>query len=267
MTSRAFFAGAWLALGTSIAAVPGIAQTAPATPLQVQIEGAVEQPGTYRVAPGGRISTAVVAAQPNERAYPLGAAWLRREQIQAQTRLKAGLLYDLQALQSQAKVKADTGTTAAALQTWLEPLQVTGRVAHQLEPRALEVSPDANLPLAEGDRIIYPLRPTSVRVVGAVAQLCELPHVALADARQYLQQCPLRSSASKDDLYVIQPDGHVEKLGIALWNRSAPYALAPGAVIYVPIAEHLLDELDPEFNAQFARFIATQVLPAPGVSP
>lgn len=267
MTSRVFLAGVWLALGASVAALPAMAQTAPPAPLQVQVEGAVEQPDSYRVAPGARISTAVVAARPDERAYPLGAAWLRREQLSAQTRLKAGLLYDLQALQGQADTRADISATAAALQSWLDPLPVTGRVVHQLEPRTLEVSPEANLPLAAGDRIVYPLRPASVHVVGAVTQPCELPHVALADATQYRRQCPLRGSASKDDLYAIQPDGHVEKLGISLWNRSAPYTLAPGAVIYVPIAEHLLDELDPEFNAQFARFIATQVLPAPGVSP
>lgn len=226
-------------------------------PLRVQVEGAVRNPGTFEVPEGSRLSVAVLAAMPTADAYPTGASLLRRDAIREQLRLKAALAHDLEQL-AQADGAA-LRATADALARQLDAMPVTGRIHTLLDPRRVEIEPAANLPLAEGDRIVYPRRPHTVRIVGAVAAPCEVAHTPLRNAALYLDACP-QLSADRDWLYAIQPDGAIQRLGIALWNRSPPQPLAPGAVLYVPLPARALRGLDVDFNAEFATFLATQTV-------
>ncbi|MEW9624541.1 capsule biosynthesis GfcC family protein [Rhodanobacter geophilus] len=235
--------------------------------VQVQASGAAAHTGPLDLPDGARLSNAALAAQPLPQAYLLGAAWLRPSLTDTQTRLKAGVLFDLDALQRQARAKghAELAATAGALRHWLGSLPVTGRqVPALLDPRVVEVTAAANHLLADGDRLFYPQRPTTIRVVGAVHRPCNLPQVALQDARLYLAACPRDPATSPDDIYVIEPDGRVFVQGIALWNRSAPLALAPGAIIYVPLRERAVGGVNPGLNHDIATLLATQVLPGPG---
>ncbi|MFT4256211.1 MAG: capsule biosynthesis GfcC family protein [Pseudoxanthomonas sp.] len=256
----------WLCALAFVVAVPAMAQTAPGS-LHASVEGAVQRPGGFDLPAGARLADAVLAAMPNRHAYPLGAALLRRDAALEQARTRAGLSHDLGALAALPDIDPQTAALIAGLRAWLDALPATGRVPALLEPRALEVDPAANRPLADGDRFVYPARPGTVRVVGAVAQPCELPQVPLRDARDYLDDCAPAKAADRDWLYAIQPDGRVQRLGIAAWNRSAPQPLAPGALVYVPLAERTLREVSPAFNREMAGFLATQHLPAAEAAP
>lgn len=249
-----------------LSAVPAAAQTASSTDsIGVSVEGAVRAPGLYKLPAKARIDQAIAAARPGADAYVLGAALLRRQALTEQVRLKAGLQYDLKQLANSGD-KAISGT-AATLSAWLESLPVTGRAPRQLlELRLLQIQPKYNPVAFEGDRVIYPVRPTQVQVVGAVVQPCALQHVPEQDVLAYLRACPGNPAADRDTAYIVQPDGNVQVAGIALWNRSPPQPLAPGAILYVPLTEYATRTVDPEFNRQFAEFLATQVLPAPGAS-
>lgn len=229
-------------------------------PVRVQVEGAVRNPGTFEVPDGSRLSVAVLAAMPTADAYPTGASLLRRDAIREQLRRKAALAHDLQQL-AQAE-DAALRATADALARQLDAMPVTGRIHTLIDPRRVEVEPAANLLLAEGDRVVYPRRPGTVRIVGAVAAPCDVPHVPLRDAAAYLDACP-QLTADRDWLYAIQPDGAIQRLGIALWNRSPSQSLAPGAMLYVPLPARALRGLDVDFNGEFATFLATQTVPGP----
>lgn len=229
-------------------------------PVRVQMEGAVRNAGTFEVAEGSRLSVALLAAMPTADAYPTGASLLRRDAIREQLRLKAALAHDLQQL-AQAE-DAELRTTVDALAQQLDAMPVTGRIHTLLDPRRVEVEPTANLPLAEGDRIVYPRRPGTVRIIGAVAATCDVPHVPLRDAAAYVDACP-QLTADRDWLYAVQPDGAIQRLGIAGWNRSPPQPLAPGALLYVPLPARVLRGFDADFNGEFATFLATQTVAAP----
>ncbi len=251
----------WSGLLLGLCMLAAQAQTAN-KPLHARIEGAVLHPGTYALPAKSRLADAVLAALPDHRTYPLGAALLREDAKLVQLRLKAGLLYDLDTLAKSPEAKPELQQFAMSQHAWLDALPVTGRVPALLEARALEITATANTPLHDGDVFVYPQRPDSVHIVGAVAHACEVPQIGLRDARDYLRSCPRNAFADADWLYAIQPDGHVEKLGIALWDRSAPYPLAPGAMLYVPLAEKHIAPIDADFNLQMAQFLATQHLPA-----
>jgi len=236
-------------------------------PLQVQLSGAVAHAGNITLKGHPRLSDAALAAQPLPSAYLLGAAWLRPSLQRQQLRLKAGVLFDLASLQQHARRQDRPALAALAgsLHDWIAPMPVRGRQPALLDPREVEVEASANLPLSDDDRLYYPWRPRTVRVVGAVQHPCTLPLVPLQDARQYLAACPSSAQADLDTIYVIEPDGRVFVQGIALWNRSAARFLAPGAVIYVPLRSRSIAPVDPGLNHDLAAFLATQLLPGPGV--
>ncbi|KRE91166.1 hypothetical protein ASG87_18625 [Frateuria sp. Soil773] len=242
---------------------------APLHATQVEVGGAVNAPATLTLKEGARLSNAALAVPLQPRAYLRGAAWLRPGLIEAQQRLKAGVLFDLASLQRWAAGhdKPALHARAAALADWIKAMPVTGRQPALLDPRVVEATPAENRPLAEGDRLYYPLRPGTIQVVGAVQQHCTLPLVPLQDARRYLASCPLESEADPDTLYVIQPDGRVFEQGYALWNRSPPLSLAPGAVVYVPLRAGWVQAIDPDMNRDLADFLATQLLPGPEETP
>jgi hypothetical protein len=250
---------ACLGLLLATTALPAVAQ------LQVRVEGAVEHPGTLNLKDAARLSDAALAARVRPQAYLLGAAWLRPSLLTEQQRLKAGVLFDLDSLHIKALQHGDDALadTVGSLRQWIAALPVTGRAPALLAPRAVEANARANLPLQPGDRLFYPLRPTTIRIVGAVEHACTVPLQAAQDARRYLAACPYAKRADRDWIYVIQPDGHVFRQGVALWNRSAPLSLAPGATIYVPLPARAAATVDESLNSDLADFLATQVLPGP----
>ena len=237
--------------------------------VQVRVDGAVARPGIVDLKDAARLSDAALAAQVQPGAYMLGAAWLQPSQVPAQQRLKAGVLFDLDSLHLRALQRGDMplAALAAGLRGWIAAMPVTGRVPALLDPRPVEADAAANRPLQDGDRLFYPSRPATIRVVGAVQQPCTLSFVPMQDARLYLRGCARAAHADRDWLYVIEPNGRVYRRGMALWNRAKPLPLAPGALVYLPLSMHETQAIDPAFNHDLAAFLATQPLPGPGAAP
>lgn len=246
-----------------VVALPAAAQ------VQVRADGAVGRPGLLNLDDSARLSNAALAAQVRPDAYMLGAAWLRPSLQPAQQRLKAGLLFDLDGLQLRSLQRGDTALAdeVSSLRNMVATLPVTGREPALLDPRPVEAQQAADRPLLPGDRLFYPVRPATIRIVGAVLQACAPPLQPMQDARRYLDACPYARYADRDWIYVIQPDGHVFRQGVALWNRSQPLSLAPGAVIYVPLPARITHHSSDTLNEDLASFLATQTLPGPGATP
>lgn len=242
------------------------AASAHAATVPVEASGSVHNPGKHQLPSGSRLSGLALTAAPTTDAYILGAAQLREPQRLEQTRLKAGLMFDLQQLERQATSKPAVASNIQQLLLWINSLPVTGRVAYRLEPRVLEATRAYDLPVQAGDHLFYPTRPTTITITGAVSQQCTLAHIPLQSPLRYLKSCQAAAGASADYIHVIQPDGHIERLGIAGWNRGPVSSLAPGAVIFVPLAEAVVRKTAPSFNEDAARFLATQLLAAPGTS-
>jgi len=231
--------------------------------LRVEVTGQVLHAGVLNLPAPARLRDAIDAAKINHDAYSVGASWFQARLRTPQQRLKAGIVFELAALARPSPLSDRRAALSGAAQTMLTMVQllpVTGRnPGIKLDPELLEISQQDNYLLGEGDRLVYPTRPTTVRVVGAVLQPCVLPQQGLQDVRAYLKNCPLLHVADKDTVYLIQPDGKIFALGIALWDRSRPTPMAPGAVLYVPFDDRLVANLDDgHLNRDIANFLATQ---------
>ena len=255
--------GRWLL--AAMLALPVAATTAQsADTLHVTAQGAVGKAGVGTYPSDARLSTVALAADVDVDAYMIGAAWLQPGLKRDQLRLQAGLVYELGAIRRQAIGSENDALaeSSAAFQGWLSARPITGRrAAVALDPAVLEVTPESDWPVHEGDTLFYPRRPADIRVVGAVDKACHVPHVPMQDTRRYLAACPASRAADPDMIYVVQADGAVFEQDIALWNRSEPRPLAPGAWIYVPFDRHAIaGAADESFNRDVADFLATQIL-------
>ena len=224
----------------------------------IYIDGAVLKPGEYQWHQGARLHDAVVAGQVSAQAWPLGAALLRQSAIEPQQRLKAGVLYELRAngLYARGENDPELQQLLERLESFVERLPVTGRVVAQLDPFQLLI-PSKNELLEAGDELVYPRRPSTVRVLGAVAADCQLPFDTASRLKDYLRQCPAHPAADRNYVHVIQPDGTTERVGIAHWNQQQ-VTLAVGAIIYRPVNPAILSPETQDLNGDMAALLATQ---------
>ena len=229
-----------------------------ATAETVSVSGAVLKPGAYQWHPEARMHDATVAGQVRADAWFLGAALLREAAIEPQQRLKAGVLFDLRVNRLHARNENNPELLGLVerLDGFVGQLPVTGRVVAELNPFQLLI-PQNNHLLQAGDRLVYPTRPAQIRVLGAVNTDCELAFDAAITLKEYLRQCPAHAAADRNTVYVIQPDGQFEQVGIAHWNEQ-PVSLAVGAVIYRPVSGAVLSPDTPELNRDMAELLATQ---------
>ncbi|KJZ40774.1 capsule biosynthesis GfcC family protein [Pseudomonas fluorescens] len=227
----------------------------------VTVSGDVRNPGVVELQPDGRVLDVIRVAQPNPEGYWMAAGWLRRSLLEEQTRLKAGVLFDLKVLQRTALLLERTSRATLALRMYeqVSYLPVTGRQVAVLDPVAVEVGFVRNFRLADGDSLIYPMRSSVVEVLGAVAEPCRLAYRPMQEARDYLQGCAPLADAEADYLWIIQPDGVIRRVGIAPWNRESGQVPAAGSKILVPIKNDDLNPPIPELNQQLAEFLATQL--------
>ncbi|NWB91938.1 capsule biosynthesis GfcC family protein [Pseudomonas agarici] len=230
------------------------------TQAAVTVTGDVLNAGPVTWVPGARLLDVVNQARPNAESYWLAAAWLHQPLLEQQTRLKAGVLFDLKMLQRGALLRQQDklADLAARLHQDVNRLPVTGRRLAVLDPIALEVGFARNYLVNEGDQLIYPTRPDSVTVLGAVAQPCTLPYRAPLQAREYLESCLPLPEAEADYLWLIGPDGQVKRVGIAGWNREEGVYAVAGSRILVPIRNDDPDLPTADLNEQLALFLATQ---------
>ena len=235
--------------------IAGVSQAA------VTVTGDVANPGPVELPAGGRLLDVINEAVPNAEGYWLAGVLLRQSLLEEQTRLKAGVLFDLDVLQRMALLFDMPSRVALAqrLTEQVRQMPVTGRQIADLDPVAVEVGFARNIRLDDGDRLIYPKRIDEVEVLGAVAEPCHLPYQPLQEAREYLQGCSILSDAEADYLWLIQPNGVSRRVGIAHWNRESGHMPVAGSKILVPVKNDDRDPPLPELNQQLAELIATQL--------
>jgi membrane-associated phospholipid phosphatase len=196
-------------------------------------------------------------------AYPLGLSWRVPEERASQALLRRDLLASLSGFERE--VAADPASVVR-LREWLESLPVTGRVPVPLADARWLQANLARDPIIESNHtVILPVRPRTVTVVKENGERCAVGHRYGREALAYVEACNADAPPGVDWAWVAQPDGRVQRFGIATWNRETQDEPAPGAWIWAPGRASGFPEI---FSERLIRFLATQG-PAedpPGVS-
>jgi membrane-associated phospholipid phosphatase len=193
--------------------------------------------------------------QPDD--YPLGVSWRVPAEVPAQTILKLELVSALAG--GERDIKADPGAMQR-LKDWIAGLPATGRVpVVNADGRWLQVNPAQDPVLGPGHTLVMPRRPATVTVLRADGTRCAVLHGAGREARSYVDACAKPGTAGADWAWIAQPDGRVQRFGIAAWNGEKQDEPAAGAWIWAPPRGSGWTEL---FSDRLIRFIGTQG-PAP----
>lgn len=221
----------------------------------VNAEGALASavaPAQTAVRAAERLSDWLLRNPPGARDYPAALAWQVPSARQAQAELKQALLAQLWSARD---LEADA-TTRQRLADWLRGLPVTGRVPLAIvDARWLQANPDKDPILAPGHTLVLPLRPDTVSVIADDGRACDVMHQPGTQARAYLQACIGDAAGEADTAWIVQPDGRVQRFGIATWNAEPQSDPAPGAWIWAPRRGGGWSE---DFSDRLATFLATQ---------
>lgn len=191
------------------------------------------------------------AARPN--AYPLGLSWRVPGEVPAQQSLKFELL---QALSGKGEGHVANPAAMERMRAWLDGLPVTGRVPVALaDARWLQARSDRDPVLMPGHAVIMPERPVTVTVLANDGNRCAVTHTAGGNLMSYLLACDQAAASRGDWVWLVQPDGRIQRFGIALWNLQEPDEAAPGAWIWAPARDAGWSE---EFSVKLVSFLATQ---------
>jgi Exopolysaccharide biosynthesis protein YbjH/Capsule biosynthesis GfcC len=161
--------------------------------------------------------------------YALGLMWQTPEELQRQVKEKKEILELLEALHVANKISSKQYT---GLKRAMEALQVTGRVkVSGANAKWLEAQPKKNPLIEPNDTVKMPAKPVSVRVMDSNGMVCEVLHKQGLFVNDYVRAC-IQNPAPW--AWVIQPDGRVQKEGVAAWNRQLQNQPAPGAWLWAP---------------------------------
>src|SRR5207244_6641396 len=112
--------------------------------------------------------------------------------------------------------------------------------------------------LMPGHTVVLPNRPRSVTVVTENGDSCAVAQTG-REVMAYVEACSPTSARAVDWAWIAQPDGRVERYGVAPWNREAQDPPAPGAWIWAPARDLRVSDI---LSDRLVRFLATQG-PAP----
>lgn len=187
----------------------------------------------------------------------------------AQSRLRDALLLQLHAQSAPPKATplAVLGPAYRGFSDLLYQLPVTGRmVVARADARWLQSTPAQDPVLAQEQTVTVLPRPKTVAVLEPTGTVCLVGHTVGAHAQDYLQACASGiAPAPPPWAWLVQPDGHVQRVGLAQWNLSpsSETELAPGAWLWAPNAQ---SDFGTAFSDNLARFLSMQ-FPAEALFP
>ncbi len=223
----------------------------------VRIEGEVNVPGVYQMAPGENLQMLLAkAGGPTQNAYLFGTAFYR-EQVRLEQ--QANLEKVIDRLESQLRLEQAKGVVdirgqsqgevqiaemkhqaelLAAHETILRmrKLGATGRVSFGLDPAERSFNKLPPLKLENADRLVVPFRPEFVHIFGAVNTEASLLWRPGKVVGAYIEKAGMRQEADVDNLFIIRADGSVVSEGGRGWSFRSPLNIEvqPGDSIVIP---------------------------------
>ena len=224
--------------------------------VDVQLAGKGIKPTRIQLADGARLEQ-LVTQLPG--VYGTGIYWsasristpaLDAQMQQEQAALVASLQQMM--LSAESQHQPELAYNSRILLQLLASFTVTGRLEAQLDPDWVRIRSELNPPLVGNYRLWLAHRHPVVEFYGLVSGPDVVPLRPGQGVDGYLNSRELYSGADREWAYLCQPNGQVQRVPVAYWNRLHREPM-PGAAIFVGFAEEAL----PPHLADLNRRIAT----------
>lgn len=141
---------------------------------------------------------------------------------------------------------------------YLKNLPVAGRIRTTLDPDWINVRPLLNRPVVGHYDLYTTAYPGTISVIGLTEQKKVLP-IDLAQVHDYLKLIASSELAAPGYAYLIEPDGSVSKVGVAIWNRKEDRVVMPGSVIFVGLNPSALPDSYNALNEDIIAVLANRI--------
>ena len=206
----------------------------------IRITGSVNNPGTYNIVSGDRISDVIKRAGGYKNsAYVFGAS-LFREKAKKLEKQYANKAYEnlIRFLASDPKLLTSQGASfLPLLLSEIKNIEPSGRVTTEFDLSKLDSNPQTDIFVNDKDIIHVPKYDQSVFIYGEVSNPGSIPYVDGKGVMHYIKNSGNASKyASNNYIYVVSPDGIAQRHAIKGIGRfiDTDINVYPGSVIYVP---------------------------------
>jgi hypothetical protein len=220
----------------------------------VRVEGEVERPGVYQLAPGETLRALVARAGGlTAQAYVYGLEFSREETRQrqrenllaAQARLESMSASQAAFLAANRSTDGSTASSGeisrAATQAQIARLariEPNGRIALELSPQASTMDDVPDVPMENADRITVPSRQAFVTVAGSVVNNNAFLWKPGRTAGDYIRIAGLDEGAELDNAFILRADGTVSHAvnarGLFGIGSVESQPMFPGDAVVVP---------------------------------
>ena len=207
---------------------------------KVQITGAVNNPGTFTLNEGDKLSDLIERAGgylPN--AYQFGGV-LENEQalnanIYARDELYRSLLSSI--IENSSRMQDYSFDSTGALLEELRESPVSGRVVTEFDLNKLQSNPDKDITLQKGDTVFIPEKINHVYLFGEISNQGTIQYQPNKNVDFYIEQKGgTLSRADLDNIFVLLPNG----VSVRVKNKNlfrdgiSKVDIYPGSIIFIP---------------------------------
>lgn len=207
---------------------------------KVQITGAVNNPGTFTLNEGDKLSDLIERAGgylPN--AYQFGGV-LENEQalnanIYARDELYRSLLSSI--IENSSRMQDSSFDSTGALLEELRESPVSGRVVTEFDLNKLQSNPDKDITLQKGDTVFIPEKINHVYLFGEISNQGTIQYQPNKSVDFYIEQKGgTLSRADLDNIFVLLPNG----VSVRVKNKNlfrdgiSKVDIYPGSIIFIP---------------------------------
>lgn len=207
---------------------------------KVQITGAVNNPGTFTLNEGDKLSDLIERAGgylPN--AYQFGGV-LENEQalnanIYARDELYRSLLSSI--IENSSRMQDSSFNSTGALLEELRESPVSGRVVTEFDLNKLQSNPDKDITLQKGDTVFIPEKINHVYLFGEISNQGTIQYQPNKNVDFYIEQKGgTLSRADLDNIFVLLPNG----VSVRVKNKNlfrdgiSKVDIYPGSIIFIP---------------------------------
>jgi protein involved in polysaccharide export with SLBB domain len=217
----------------------------------VNIQGAVKNPGTYKLEIGTTLSQLVNnAGGYEESSYPF-AGYLENKKALEVNNVAKDKLYNtfLDNLASNSNTNISEESNVGLLLTQIKESEVSGRVIAEFDLDVIKNNPTLDTTLEDGDRILIPYITQQVYVQGEISNPGATRYVPGQDIDFYIKNSGgSLDSADYSNIFIVHPNGETTNLKSNsrlsfIKSQDSQELIYPGSIIYVPQSTNFTNTL------------------------
>ena len=206
----------------------------------VTIDGAVVNPGSYKIEEGATLSSLIKRAGGYlESAFPEGGIYINQDSKRIANIYKDKLIQDISKnIASNITSPSVAGNADQAILSIvtneIKNQEVSGRVVVEFDLRKIALNKNLDTSLHDGDSIFIPRKTNNIHVLGEVrnpATISYFQNMTISEAIN--SSGSYNEFADTKNIIIVDPDGSIKFVNNR-WGMTSSNALKAGSVIYIP---------------------------------